>query len=85
MPTDKPIGKKWSILGLPVRRKEKKIAHDRAETLTGTTPTRPRSATRDVDIVVDGDFLANVDAPASDNEAGVEFIANKSVRVTGVI
>jgi len=82
---DKPFSKKWSILSLPVRRKEKEIAHDRAETPTGATPTRPRSAARDVDVIIDGDFLANVNGPASDNEAGVEFVTDKSVRVTGVI
>jgi hypothetical protein len=85
MPTGKPAGKKWSILGLPVRRKEKEIAHDRTETPAGATPTRPRSAPRDVDVIVNSDFLTGMNAPASDNEAFVEFIANECVRVTGVI
>jgi len=82
---DKPFSKKWSILSLPVHRKEKEIAYDCAETSTGATPTQPRSAARDVDVIIDGDFLAGVDAPASDNEGGVGFVADKSVRVTGVI
>jgi hypothetical protein len=85
MTTDKPIGKKWSIFGLPIRRKEKEIAHDCAETPAGATPTRPRSATRDVDVIVDSDFLAGLNASARDNKAGVGFVANECVRVTGVI
>ena len=85
MGTHEPFREQWAILALDVDGKQKEISHRGTFAPRSAAVAGPRCTSRDVDVVVAGNFLARRNITSWHEERAVAFVEHVGTRVATVI